>query len=119
VELRISYAQFLTSVKRNHNFALSELSIAQGNKHSFEEGFIIYRLQYMISLVINCRKTIENELSAIADEDNFNSNAMDAISLMTYENNFKKCKANIENVAFLHMKFWSLLLDERPGIQIF
>jgi hypothetical protein len=35
---------------------------------------------------------------------------------MNYENNFRKCKNNIEKTALLHYEFWNHLLEEAPDL---
>ena len=51
---------------------------------------------------------IESEINELS----IGNNTTDYASVMNYSNQQKQCKKNIEYVSYLHVKFWSLLLEE-------
>jgi len=102
--LRIAYASFLKEKMNNRSLAINELLIVEKHQPTFDEQFLIFRY----------RKLIEDEMADVQADSQ--EGAMDAISMIAYDNYLKKFKEAIEKSAHLHMEFWLEVLELEPDL---
>lgn len=94
--LRVNYSYFLMERMSNNRQALLELKNAEKYGPSFEEQFIIYRFNKLIS-----------EQGGGGEEAE--EGELDMVSAMAYKNYFAEFKASIIKATGLYQDFWSLL----------
>lgn len=100
--LKIDFAYFLMYKMHNKKDALKELINAEKQNPSFEEEFKIFRY----------RNIIEDELHDGAE----NSNGLDYVAALNFENYFSRFKNQIQKSSFLHLEFWNHLMDDQPDL---
>jgi hypothetical protein len=97
--LRVNYSYFLMERMSNNRQALLELKNAEKYGPSFEEQFIIYRFNKLIS-----------EQGGGGGEE-AEEGELDMVSAIAYKNHFVQFKAAIVKATGLYSDFWALLLN--------